>query len=306
MIWLVVVSMLWAFSFGIIRNSLAGVDSGLVSFLRLAIASLAVLPAMRIRQAGAGLSTRLVLLGAVQFGAMYISYTESFRWLEAWEVAMFTITTPLFVVIASGLLERDCRRIAFASAAAAVVGGGLVLSGAPQSEDFLRGFVLVQVSNLCFAAGQVWFRALMASRPTIRDTEIIALPYLGGALVTALPAAVSVGQLSAMTGRQWVSVAYLGLVASGAGFFMWNHGAKQVGTGALAAMNNAKIPLAVLASVLVFGERPDLPRLLAGTALIGAGVLAGELPARGCGGEARARGFRRRRGGGRQLSRVPS
>ncbi|NLP05358.1 EamA family transporter [Candidatus Fermentibacteria bacterium] len=295
MAWLAVVSLVWSFSFGIIRSTLAGIDSGLVSFLRLAIASLAALPALRARRLSPDLAGRLMLLGAVQFGMMYISYIESFRWLEAWEVAMLTITTPLFVVIASGLLEGDGRRITYASAAAAVIGGGFILWGAPQSEDFLRGFILVQVSNVCFAAGQVWYRRLMAGRPALGDSGVIALPYLGGALVTALPAAASVGRLSCMTGRQWASVAYLGLVASGAGFFMWNHGAKQAGTGVLAAFNNAKIPLSVAASIVVFGERPSLWRLAAGTVLVAAGILLGRADA----------GWRSRRASGR-TARSPS
>lgn len=279
--WLAIVSLMWAFSFGIIRNTLTGIDSGLVSFLRLVIASLTALPALRIRRLGAGLSGRLLLLGAVQFGVMYLAYIESFRWLEAWEVAMLTITTPLFVVVASGLLEKDGRRVAYASASAAAIGGGFILWGSPQSECFLKGFVLVQTSNACFAAGQVWYRRLMAGRPGSADPGVMALPYLGGALITALPAVGSARQLPNLTGHQWTSVIYLGAIASGLGFMLWNHGAKQVCTGCLAAMNNAKIPLAVLASVLVFGERPDLVRLSAGAVLIGAGVLSGEFLEKG-------------------------
>jgi drug/metabolite transporter (DMT)-like permease len=50
---------------------------------------------------------------------------------------------------------------------------------------------------------------------------------------------------------------YLGLIASGLGFFLWNRGATRVDAGTLAVMNNAKIPLAVACSLLFFGESPD-------------------------------------------------
>jgi drug/metabolite transporter (DMT)-like permease len=48
------------------------------------------------------------------------------------------------------------------------------------------------------------------------------------------------------------------------GFFLWNIGSSQVSAGTLAVMNNLKVPLAVIVSLLCFGERADLLRLGAG------------------------------------------
>lgn len=42
--------------------------------------------------------------------------------------------------------------------------------------------------------------------------------------------------------------------------------------GALAAFNNAKIPLGIACSILVFGEHADLPKLIAGGAVMALGV----------------------------------
>jgi drug/metabolite transporter (DMT)-like permease len=64
-------------------------------------------------------------------------------------------------------------------------------------------------------------------------------------------------------------LAYLGLVASGLGFFLFNAGARRASIGALAIFNNVKIPLAILASALVFREEVDWPRLALGGAIIG-------------------------------------
>ncbi|MBN1983051.1 MAG: EamA family transporter [Chitinivibrionales bacterium] len=61
---------------------------------------------------------------------------------------------------------------------------------------------------------------------------------------------------------------YLGLVASGVGFFLWNIGALRVSSGVLAIFNNVKIPLAVLVSLLFFREKADLVRLSIGCAII--------------------------------------
>jgi drug/metabolite transporter (DMT)-like permease len=76
-----------------------------------------------------------------------------------------------------------------------------------------------------------------------------------------------------------VTIIYLGAVASGACFFLWNVGSTRVNAGTLAAINNAKIPLGIACSLLLFGEKADVPRLLVGGALMACGVwIAGEKP----------------------------
>jgi drug/metabolite transporter (DMT)-like permease len=67
-------------------------------------------------------------------------------------------------------------------------------------------------------------------------------------------------------------LAYLGIVASGLGFFLWNFGASRVAPARLAVMNNAKVPLAVACSLVVFGDAIEWPRLLASSALLGVAV----------------------------------
>ncbi|MFM7261548.1 MAG: hypothetical protein ACKO3W_13190, partial [bacterium] len=49
----------------------------------------------------------------------------------------------------------------------------------------------------------------------------------------------------ALTTPQWLTLIYLGVGASGVGFFLWNVGATKVAPATLAVMNNAKVPLGV-------------------------------------------------------------
>jgi len=86
-----------------------------------------------------------------------------------------------------------------------------------------------------------------------------------------LPAATASGGWASargLTTSQWLTLAYLGVVASGVGFFLWNRGAVQVGPGALAVMNNLKVPLGVVAALTIFGEQADLGRLAVGGGLM--------------------------------------
>ena len=52
MIYISIVSLIWAFSFGLIGNVLAGVDSFFVATLRLGVASLLFLPFLRLKGIG--------------------------------------------------------------------------------------------------------------------------------------------------------------------------------------------------------------------------------------------------------------
>ena len=74
---------------------------------------------------------------------------------------------------------------------------------------------------------------------------------------------------------------YLGVVASGFGFFLWNKGSRAVDEGILAVMNNMKIPVGVVAGLAILGERQDWRRLLAGCVLIGAALCLNERKKRG-------------------------
>ena len=61
---------------------------------------------------------------------------------------------------------------------------------------------------------------------------------------------------------------WLGIAASGIGYFLWNKGATKVDQGALAIMNNALVPAGLLVNLLIWNRDVDLLRLVAGGALI--------------------------------------
>jgi drug/metabolite transporter (DMT)-like permease len=266
---LVAVSLLWAFSFGLIKGRLAGLDSAFISAARLGLALLVFAPFLRLRGLAPRLAAALTCLGAVQFGLMYLAYNESFRHLQAHEVALFTLTTPVFVTLLADGFDRTFRLRALAAALLAVGGTFvLVFEGRPVRPTLI-GLGLVQLSNLSFALGQVGYRRLRAKHPGLRDRDIFGLLY-GGAFAVALAACVARGGFpAALTTTHLLVLAYLGILASGVGFFLWNLGATRVGSGALAVMNNAKIPLAVACSLAFFGESADVPRLLLSLILLG-------------------------------------
>jgi drug/metabolite transporter (DMT)-like permease len=122
----------------------------------------------------------------------------------------------------------------------------------------------VQLSNVCFAVGQVWYRRLVPPSSEIRDREIFAALYCGGSLLAAIPVAMSSGMsstLAGLTSTQVATILYLGLIPSGLGFFLWNAGVRRSREGTAAVLNNLKVPLAILVSWMIFEPFPSLESL---------------------------------------------
>lgn len=281
MILLLAISLIWAFSFGIIGNTLKGVDPYYLAAARLALAGLVFLPWWRTRACGPRTALAAAGIGAIQYGLMYLALFVAYRFLQSHEVAFFTVFTPLYVALIHDAWARRFHPLFLGTATLAVAGTAIVKWGELRSERFWLGFGLMQASNLCFAFGQVAYRRLRRSCPAARDRDIFAALYAGGLAVAFVAwAGVAGGAAPALDGRSAAAVLYLGVIASGLAFFLWNVGATRVNAGALAIFNNLKIPLAVAVSLLVFGERTSLPRLLIGGALCLAALALNEAFAR--------------------------
>lgn len=274
---LLVVSLVWAFSFGLIKGRLAGLDPAGVAVVRIAFAALVFVPLLRLGRLPVIAGLRFALIGALQFGAMYVFYLRAFAHLQAHEVALFTIFTPLYIALVDAALDRRFRTAHVLAAVLSVVGAAFVMAETELRPGLAAGFGLVQLSNICFALGQLAYKRLRGSCPDLRDRELFGLLYLGALVATGLfsLSATDWSQFRPTT-SQWGVLAYLGVLASGLCFFWWNLGALRVNTGTLAAFNNAKVPLGVACSLVFFGETADLPRLTASLVLLTVAVVVAE------------------------------
>ncbi|MCV6623645.1 MAG: EamA family transporter [Cellvibrionaceae bacterium] len=281
--YLAITSLIWAFSFGLIGNALKGIEPLQVADVRLLLALLVFLPFLKWQQTNKQEKWQLIAIGAIQYGVMYTCLLSSFRYLPSHLVALFTVLTPLYIVIIDSLRKRYFSIDYVLAAALSVAGAAVIKAQNTEGADIWLGFALIQIANLAFAFGQVVYRDWKQARPELAHSAVFAWLYLGGALFTAFAAALISGKgpipLEA-NAQQWAVLLYLGLVASGLGFFMWNKGATLTTTGILAAFNNAVVPLAMFASLFIFAEAKggtveELTRLGLGAALIGFALLLG-------------------------------
>ena len=216
MIYLLIVSLVWAFSFGIIKGQLTGLDSNFVAFTRMFLSFILFLPFIKFRRISPQNIIGLVFLGMIQFGLMYVAYILAYQYLKAYQVALFTILTPIYVTVIHDAIEQRFHIRFLIAAILAILGAGIIVLSDISWIEISIGFFLMQV----------------------------------------------------LTKMQILSLIYLGIVASGICFFLWNIGARKANAGTLSVLNNLKIPLAILVSLLFFNESVDLLRLIIGGLLV--------------------------------------
>jgi carboxylate/amino acid/amine transporter len=268
---LVFVTVLWAFSFSLIGEFLAGqVDSDFAVLTRVVLATLVFLPLTRWRGVPGGLKLGVLATGMLQFGITYLCLYRSFSYLSVPEVLLFTVFTPLYVTLIDDAFYRRFSPVALMAAAVATLGAGIIRYDG-LSQDFLTGFLLLQVANFTFAAGQVGYKHTMMHFPLDLPAHRTFGYFFFGALLIALPSFLIFGDVSRLptTALQWGVLFWLGLAASGAGLFLWNRGACHVDAGTLAIMNNALVPAGLLVNLVIWNRDADFLRLAIGGGVIG-------------------------------------
>lgn len=276
--YLIFVTILWAFSFPLIGYFIsAHMDSFFAAFFRVFLAFLVFLPFLNWRVPNA-LKLKLMGVGALQIGIMYLFYYHSFLYLSVSEVALFTIFTPFYVSLVYDIFARRFRALYLVSISLCVFGAFIIKFGAINSH-FIVGFLLIQLANLAFGTGQSLYKVILERQGALSQRSIFGYFHLGAALITAL-AFFALGDTRNLpqNSSSWAVLFYLGIVASGLGYFLWNKGATLVDSGVLAIMNNALIPAAILANALLitlfFPEKSvhfsqsELVRIAIGTAIM--------------------------------------
>lgn len=164
--YLLFVTVLWAFSFSLIGEYLAGqVDSYFAVLTRVVLAGLVFLPLTSWRGVDPRFIGGVMLVGALQFGITYVCLYQSFRVLTVPEVLLFTVLTPLHVALIDDALNRRFNAWALLAAAVAVLGAGIIRYDGV-SGDYVQGFLLLQLANATFAAGQVFYKHLVQRYPS--------------------------------------------------------------------------------------------------------------------------------------------
>jgi len=266
---LIITTILWAFSFSLIGEYLAGqVDSYFSVLMRVGLAALVFLPFLRVKGHSLKTLSLYMLVGAMQLGIMYLLSFQAYLYLTVSEFLLFTVLTPLYITLIYDLLSKRRLRWGYLLSAGLAVIGAAIIRYDQVSDHFWIGLILVQLANISFAIGMVGYKRLMETHPMPQHSAFSWF-YLGAFIIAAL-AWVVMGnpQKLPTTGLQWGILIWLGVAASGIGYFMWNYGATQVDAGTLGIMNNMHVPAGLLVNLAIWHQQPHWPSFILGGAVI--------------------------------------
>jgi len=263
MLYLIIATICFSLSFGLIKSQLAVLPSDFVVLTRLALATLIFLPFAR--KINFKKHLLAILIGAIQFGVMYLCFIKAFKYLQGNEIALLTTTTPIFVALWSILFGERFRIIYIICILLSVIGAGIIVWQNISFDMIVKGVLLMEATNCSFALGQVLWKKYVGSV----KADLMASAYLGATLLV-LPFAISSVNFMAikLSLPQMFSLLYLALIPTAIGFWLWNRGSVLVKYSTLAVMNNLKIPLGVLFSIFIFHEQINIINFSIGAGII--------------------------------------
>jgi drug/metabolite transporter (DMT)-like permease len=254
-----------------------GIDPYGLAFFRMVAALLLFAPLMR--KPSPRVTAALMAIGAVQYGLMYLTLFISYRFMEGYEVLLVTIFTPFYVAGFHALTRRTgLPPRVWLAVALAVAGAGVIrFARVDPDGSFWTGFAIMQLCNGCFAIGQVLYARYFARAASRTSLQEFGWIYAGAVIIT-LAGWTLFGNVNDTSRslldlplRGWGILIWLGLIPSGAAFYLFNSGAKQVSVSTLAVMNNLKIPIGLLVVLFLFQQAESIdswPGFLLGTALM--------------------------------------
>ncbi|AKL97852.1 EamA family transporter [Endomicrobium proavitum] len=268
--YLIGVTLLWAFSFSLIGEYLGGLDSYFAVFIRILFAAAVFAPFTKFLGVPSKLKLALLAIGAIQIGIMYLFLYHAYHFLSVPEILLFTIFTPLYVTLIYDILRKRFNPLYLISAAVAVL-GAYIIRYENVSGGFLFGFLLIQIANILFALGQSGYKYIIEKYPDFKKNQMDIFGYFHfGALIATIAAFLLFGDFSKISATpvQWGVLIWLGVAASGVGYFLWNKGATLVDAGVLGIMNNALIPAGLLVNILFWNKIENYYTLTIGCAVL--------------------------------------
>ena len=264
---------LWGGMYVVSKDTFSRVPPVTLGALRLVVAGAAL--SLLLRRRGRfrwPRDPRLVLAGVLLAGTMVVQFVGT-DLATASEGALLTTTTPLFIVpLGWAFLSERPRWPTLAGILIGLAGVILAVRGGLELDATLLGPALLLLSALG------WAGYTIASAPVARtEGPLIAVTW---ASLIALPL---VGLLSLTEAGRWnaealtepttvAAIAYLGLGASAAAWYLWNRGVAELPAAVAGAFFFLQPAVGGLLAWPILGERPT-GRFIAGAVLIMAGVL---------------------------------
>ena len=269
MIFLIISTIIWAFSFSIIGNYLSSdIDPWSLSLIRVIISFLIFLPFIDLN-INKKRMVYIIGVGAIQIGFMYSFYLNAFSFISVEKILLFTIFTPIYVTIITDIFQKKIKKFFLFLSILSVIGSLIIRITDVQLLD-LKGFILIQGANFSFALGQILYKRYIKNNSKLDyNLNEFGYFYFGAIIIASLGSLIMIDSLSyPKSTTQWILVLWLGAIASGLGYYFWNRGSVLVNNGTLAVMNNLVIPLGLFIEIAFFSKLINVTNYIIGALII--------------------------------------
>ncbi|GAA3823841.1 DMT family transporter [Streptomyces chiangmaiensis] len=267
------VVVLWASAFPAVRVGVDGLGVAALSFLRLAVAAVAlavVAPFLGVRRPRPRDLPLIALAGSTGMTAYQILLNWGEVHVSAGTASMLIAVAPVFSVVLGRafLFEPVTRHVVVGSGIA--IGGSVIVALGGGSTGFSVGAPVV------LAAAVVQGVYHVVSKPLLRrysGLEVTTYAMVAGT-VLALPLAPAA--LRAVAGappEALVSAAYLGLLPSAVGFVLWGYAVARLPLTVSTAALYLVPPVALIVSFVWLSEVPHALEVVGGVVIIAGVVL---------------------------------
>ena len=285
----------WAGNFIVVKDVITVLPPVAFTFLRYGLASLALLAILRWTEGSIRLPRpdvgRIMLLGALGFGAYQMLWTVGLQSIPAGDSALLIAATPVFTAVLAVVAGADTLTPQkFAGAVLSFLGVVVVIAAGVGIEmtGSLIGSVLTLAAALCWATYTAF------AGPVMRRHSPLVLTAWATVAGTLVMAPVGIGQLlspgvlgPALAERAVpvaIAVAYSGLLAAALANLIVFNGVRLLGPTRIITLQSLVPAMAVVLAFLFLRE-PIRPVQVVGGVIIVAGVAltryASRRPARG-------------------------
>ncbi|MBE0583446.1 MAG: DMT family transporter [Desulfofustis sp.] len=283
---LVTTTFLWGGTFIAGRLIAGDIPPFSASFLRFAIATLAMVPILAVTEGIPNLPNRrqigpIILLGLTGIFSYNAFFFTGLSRISASRAALIIATTPLCIMLVSTLLYHEpLSRLRAIGILLSLTGALLVISNGHPALLISGGFGVGELALLgCVVSWTAYTfigkRVLTTMQPLpcvfyaiLAGTLLLAIPALAEGLPALLPAIDTLG---------WASLAYLGIGGTSLGFSWYYLGIKRIGPSRAGVFINLVPVFALLQSWLLLSETLK-PIVLAGGILVCLGVYLANRP----------------------------
>ena len=244
------------------REALAGIPPALLGFIRLAVATVVLLPFLRRRgntRAIAGDGLKIFWMGVLGFGVAYVLSHVGLQRSRATNAALLITLEPVSLMLLSPVfLHERLRRREAIGAGLVLVGAVLVvLDGVPGVTVALlphwRGDVLLVLSAFAFASYSVFGRDVLG-RWDARTVTARSILWGTAAMVPAVLFEWAAGARPIFAPPNTVAALYLAVVVTAFAYLGWNYALARVSAPRAAIFINVQPVVGVALGIWLLGE----------------------------------------------------